>query len=60
LRVKAHFNINIVEKIPIEMKTSHLPLSYYFYDAVPSMMAKNLAQFDFKEDDKDDKEEDLA
>jgi hypothetical protein len=41
------------------MKTSQLPLSYSFYDAVPSMMAKYLAQFDFNEDDKEE-EEDLT
>ena len=42
------------------MKTSQLPLSYSFYDAVPSMMAKYLAQFDFNEEDKEEQEEDLT
>ncbi len=42
LRVKAHFNINLMEKLPLELRISRLPLSYHFYDAVPIMMARYL------------------
>jgi hypothetical protein len=42
LRIKAHFNINLTEKLPSELRISHLPLSFHFYDAVPIMMARYL------------------
>jgi hypothetical protein len=55
--VKAHFNINLVEKIPLELKTSHLPLSYHFYDSVPIMMARYLAQLDLDYEEEQEKKE---
>jgi len=56
--VKAHININLVEKIPLEFKISHFPLSFHFYDAVPIMMAKYLSTFDInQEHEKEDLKE---
>ncbi len=60
LRVKANSNINLVDKIPLELKTSRLPLSYHFYDSVPIMIARYLAQLDLdNEEEEEIKEREL-
>jgi hypothetical protein len=42
LRVHSKFKMNIIDKIPLEMNSSRLPLSFQYYETVPVLMSRCL------------------
>ena len=47
LQTKSNFYGNLSDKLPVELKVSHLPISYHYYDAVPILMAVSLSKLKF-------------